>query len=49
VNFGGCLVNDDGVDQDWIRAAEYYRLSAEQKNSRGQFLFGICLVNGDGA
>jgi TPR repeat protein len=31
-----------------IRAAEYYRLSADQGNSYGQSAFGRCLENGLG-
>jgi TPR repeat protein len=33
---------------DLVRAAEFYRLSAEQGYSSGQFKFGWCLENGSG-
>jgi hypothetical protein len=42
------LENDDDIAQDLIRAAEYYRLSAEQGNSDGQDNFGFCLFHGRG-
>jgi TPR repeat protein len=31
-----------------IRAAEYYKLSADQGNSSGQCKYGVCLQNGLG-
>jgi TPR repeat protein len=37
-----------GIDQDFIRAARYYRRSAELKNAAAENSFGICLVRGIG-
>jgi TPR repeat protein len=37
-----------GRDDARPRAVEYYRLSAEQGNSYGQYAFGQCLENGIG-
>jgi TPR repeat protein len=45
---GECFEKGYGVDKDFVRAAEYYRLSAEQGNADGQFNFGVCLENGSG-
>jgi TPR repeat protein len=37
-----------GIDQDFVRAAKYYRLSAELNNAAAQNSFGICLERGIG-
>jgi hypothetical protein len=36
------------IEQDLVRAAEFYRLSAEQGDADAQFNFGRCLENGLG-
>jgi TPR repeat protein len=47
-NFGRCLEYGKGIDKDFLRAAKYYRLSAELENSAAQNSFGICLERGIG-
>jgi hypothetical protein len=47
-NFGRCLEYGKGIDQNVLRAAKYYRLSAEQQNASAQNSFGICLERGIG-
>jgi TPR repeat protein len=36
------------LKKNLARAAEYFRLAAEQGNAIGQVNFGFCLKNGDG-
>jgi TPR repeat protein len=43
-----CFKNGQSVDKDVIRAAEYYRLSADQGNASAQYRFGLCLELGKG-
>jgi TPR repeat protein len=40
--------SDEGPVQSLSKAAEYYRLSADQGNSEGQWRYGDCLRNGKG-
>jgi hypothetical protein len=47
-NFGRCLEYGKGIEQDFDRAAKYYRLSAERKNAAAENSFGICLERGIG-
>jgi TPR repeat protein len=42
-NFGRCLEHGLGIDRDLLRAAKYYRMSAELNNADGMNNFGICL------
>lgn len=43
---GSCLANDQGIDQDLVRATDFSRLSAEHANAAAQFNLGICLAAG---
>jgi hypothetical protein len=47
-NFGRCLEYGQSIEQNFIRAAKYYRLSAEEKNAEAMNNFGICLECGIG-
>jgi hypothetical protein len=46
IPLGRCLENGIGIKKDLVQAVEYYRLSAEQRNSNGQYNFGRCLEFG---
>jgi TPR repeat protein len=48
LRYGLCLEYGTGVSIDFASAAKYYRLSADQGNSAGQWHYGFCLEYGNG-
>lgn len=47
-NLGRMYYNGDGVAQDYIEAAKWYRMAAERGNSYAQYYFGLMHVQGRG-
>jgi serine/threonine protein kinase len=47
-NFGRCLEYGRGIEQDFIRAAKFYRRAADLGNAAAQTSFGVCLERGIG-
>ena len=48
VNYGLCLQQGEGVEQNWQEAARYFKLAADQNHPEGLFMYGICLRDGKG-
>jgi TPR repeat protein len=47
-NYGFCLREGEGVEQDFRMAAYYFKLSADQGHALSQFCYGVCLAKGEG-
>jgi TPR repeat protein len=45
---GNCYFNGNGVPQDYVQAAQWYRKSAEQGDADGQFSLGYLYFKGEG-
>lgn len=48
VNYGHCLEQGRGVQQDYCQAALYFQEAAKQGDARGQFKIGLCHELGKG-
>jgi TPR repeat protein len=47
-HYGISRKNGEDVDQNEIEAVKYFKLSADHRNSEGEYRHGICLTNGEG-
>jgi TPR repeat protein len=47
-NYGTCLKNGDGVDQDLISAAHYHKMGADLGDSDSLYNYAVCLDHGEG-
>ena len=45
---GAMYANGQGVSQDHKESAKWYRLAAEQEDSRAQYILGVMYANGQG-
>jgi TPR repeat protein len=46
LNFGWCYEHGEGVKQDWVEAAKWYRMAAEQGHDYAQQFLSELLVRG---
>jgi TPR repeat protein len=44
--YGECLHDGIGISKDLKGAAQYFKLSADQGNAKGECQWGICLLTG---
>jgi TPR repeat protein len=47
-NCGYCPEYGKGINQDFLRDAKYYHLSAEKNTASAENSFGMCLERGNG-
>jgi TPR repeat protein len=47
-DLGMCLATGNGIDRDLERAAQYFKLAAEQGDAEGLHNHGLCLMHGIG-
>jgi TPR repeat protein len=47
-NYGVCLRNGQGVAQDLVQGAHYFKMAADHSDASGMFNYGLCLTNAQG-